>query len=179
MAISTISPACRVYRISPRRRWLVILIWSLCVLPISITGIVTGDWAALVTGFIAGALLGFTFIVTAWHYPQLRLEPQGITLRQTGYTLEAPWVSVKCLWQNAGQAGIVLKSPMTCPGADRLAMVSRSFFGRIHTPEVRAMIADKRYIPLEPFVYWLQHGDLAAQLNTGAPGLAKSLETEP
>jgi len=167
----------RIYPISPRRRRLLAAIWGLFTLPLVVGGLVSGDAAALVSGGLAGLILGLIFLATAWRHPRLVLSRDGIALHQLGYELATGWANVAALHRGPGRAGLVLRQPLTGRGAERLALAARSMNRaggplRQYPPEVLERIAARCYIPIEPFQYWLDHGDLERRLVQHAPWLA-------
>jgi hypothetical protein len=178
------SQATRVYPISPRRRALLVAIWALFTLPLVIAGLLLDDPAALASGGLAGLILGLIFAATAWRLPRLVLTPGGVTLHQFGYRLDSPWSNVAALYLGPGQAGLMLRQPMSGRGAARLtaAVGSMRRAGRsfaAYPPEVLDCIAARCYIPIEPFRHWLRHGDLERRLAEHAPWLAAAAAANP
>lgn len=167
----------RIYPISPRRRWLLAAIWGLFTLPLVIGGLIAGDAAALASGGIAGLVLGLIFLLTAWRHPRLVLSRDGVVLHHLGYDLATDWANLAALHRAPGQAGLVLRQPLSGRGAERLARAAGSLDRvggplRPYPPEVLERIAARCYIPIEPFRYWLSHGDLERRLIQHAPWLA-------
>lgn len=172
-----VAEAPRIYPISPRRRWLLAAIWGLFTLPLVAGGLVAGDAGAVASGGLAGLILGLIFLATAWRHPRLVLSRDGIALHQLGYELATAWPNVAALHRGPGRAGLVLRQPLTGRGAERLARAAKSMNRaggplRPYPPEVLERIAARCYIPIEPFRYWLDHGDLERCLVQHAPWLA-------
>lgn len=166
-----------IYRLSPGRRRFLLVVWATFTLPLLIGGLIYEDGSAIAAGLLAGLILGLVFGFAAWRHPRLELTPRGIALVQLGYRLEADWPNCAELRLTPGGEGLVLRSPMTNPGARRFASAAGALrhgpgMLRLHPPEILEFIAARRYIPMEAFAHALRHGDLARRMAMHAPWLA-------
>jgi hypothetical protein len=155
-----------VYRVSPRRRWALIAVWLLLAMPLAFGGLLA-DPALLIAAAVVSVVFLPLIALTAWWYPRLVLTPAGVTLVHIGWSLEVPWERVASLRSNPGSEGLVLREPLDTPGAWRLFRASQvaPYYG----PDQLALIAERRFVPIEPFAYWLRRGELARDLVRHAP----------
>jgi hypothetical protein len=140
-----------------------------------LAGLILEDMAAWLTGLSAGIALGIVFGVGAWWYPLLIVDQQGVEVRQIGYRLASSWRDIGELRRVPGHVGFVLKTPMTGPGAHRMASATKSIGD---TPEILVLVMARRYIPIDPFAYWLDHGDLWQRILSEAPWLGEEFGSE-
>ena len=108
-------------------------------------------------------------------FPRLELSERGIKLYQIGYTLETAWDNVAALYDVAGAEGLVLHRPMPCRGASVLRAFRKTGTGaglRFYNVDQVQLLADRRFIPIEAFAYWLKHGGLRDDLVCRAPSLS-------
>lgn len=170
----------RVYRASPRIRRQLLLVWALVMLlpgALLVVGLATGDRSGVAVGILVGLLISAVmlpiFWLAAWHYPRLTLAEGGVELKQLGLRLATEWDNVAAVRRSNGLA-LVLREPMTVPGAaTQAAFGGTAVAGSpLYTAEVQDLIDARRYMPLKPFGYWLDHGDLAEELVARAPWLA-------
>lgn len=80
------SEDCRVFRLSPRRRALLIGIGCAVVLPLMIEAIASGDPGIGLIAFIVAVMLAGIFGLAGWAYPKLRVCSQDISRHDIGYT---------------------------------------------------------------------------------------------
>jgi len=165
----------RVYHLGPRRRAVLLATWVLTVLPLLLLGLWTGDAAALATGLLVGVLMAAIFVSTGLYYPRLQLDADGIVRHNMGYRLATPWSNVLVLRREPGCEGLELMRPMEDRGARLAARFSQWAMPAVislYPPDVRQLVAKRRFIPIEAFADWLREGDLEQELARHAPWLA-------
>jgi hypothetical protein len=163
----------RIYRISPRRR--AVLWWALG--PFAVLGLallmVGPDEATRGAGAAVAAIMGLGLV--GWHWllgrTALVLTPEGVELRQLGMNLRAPWSEVEALQLVRRREGLIVRTPLAGKGASRLASLSRlSTFGTLlYDDAQRALISERRFIPIEAFAWHAYHGALAKDVARLAP----------
>jgi hypothetical protein len=161
-----------VYHISPLRLWLVP--GMLIIIAIFILALPYLEPDAPDTGnFII--YIGIFFLVFAavmyliMRYTRLVLSSEGVKLYQFGYKLETAWSNVANLYDMPGAQGLVLHRPMDCRGAKVFGAFRN--VGELFNEEQIQLIAERRFIPIGPFAYWLKHGQLRDDLIRRAPAL--------
>ena len=169
----------RIYRISPIRQGAMIGACAIIMGPLIISAWFTDNSVLLIVTVIVAAV----FILFLWffgYYPSLTFSRAGIELNYIGCHLKAPWNNVANLWQEQGSEGFLLHNPMTEPGAARLArstnfrFAGTSFYG---SSQRQQWINEQRFIPIEPFAWWLHHGNLQQDLRAFTPWIeAMSLQ---
>ena len=104
---------------------------------------------------------------------RLELSFEGVCLWQTGYKLEAPWTDVARVRLDRGCEGFITSVPMTGKGADRLArfrgVSMRYATVQAYDDEQRALLAERRLIPIEAFAWYLRRGMMRADIEKFAP----------
>jgi hypothetical protein len=161
-----------VYHISPLRLWLAPAIFV--ILAIATPVIVAYD-VSLSKSRNAGIYGGVFFLALGvgmyllLRYTRLVLSAEGINLYQFGYKLETTWSNVANLYDMPGAQGLVLHSPMDCRGAEVFGAARK--VGGLFNEEQMQFIAERRFIPIEPFAYWLKKGKLRDDLIRHAPAL--------
>jgi len=173
----------RIYRLSPRRALVMPLTYcGVMLIPLFLVVVgLGGDSAALATGLLVAVILSGVFVpflIAQRRFPLLIFSGEGVELRHLGMTLATPWENVVGVRGGPG-GGLILKEALEGPGAGRLAATAGvSIRGAtLYTPEALSYIAEHRWIPIEPFVYWLEHGDLGEELVRRAPWLAEQVAT--
>jgi hypothetical protein len=162
-----------VYRISPWRR---AVLW--CVLgPFAAAGL--GLWAigADAQTRTAGAVVVAVMAacLAAWHWLSARtalvLTPAGVQLRQLGMNLDAAWSDIGALSLVRGREGFVLDAPIVGAGAARLAALRGigAYGVPLYDGEQRALMLERRFIPIEAFAWHAYHGTLADDVARLAP----------
>jgi hypothetical protein len=171
----------RFYATSPGTRGFLLalaLAFGLCPvasLSLALYGVVTANSNATYAGLFMAAMTGVLFLPIAWvslRYPRLILNGEGIELQQFGWRLSSSWDNVASL-AYGGQIGIVTRDPMKGSGAGRLAAFGNMTMegAPFYMEEARRLIAERRYMPLDPCSYWLWRGDLGQELIKRAPWL--------
>lgn len=125
---------------------------------------------ALVFAILALMVLGLHALIS---YARLELTAEGMRLRQIGMNLAAPWTDVAGLRLDPGREGFVTFHPIGGSGAANLAAV-RDFgwyFNPIYNEEQQAVIAERRWIPIEAFAWHLRRGRLREDLTRLAPAV--------
>jgi hypothetical protein len=170
-----------IYRISPWRR---AVLW--CALgPFVALGL--GLWAlgpdestraagAVVVAVMAVCLGGWQWLVSR---TTLVLTPAGVQLRQAGMHLAASWSDVQALCLVRGREGLVLRTPLAGRGAARLAALSGIAVGGapLYDDEQRALMRERRFIPIEAFAWHAYHGTLATDVARLAPHVCAGATT--
>jgi len=125
---------------------------------------------ALVFAILTLMLLGLHALIS---YARLELTAEGVRLRQIGMNLAAPWIDVAGLRLDRGHEGFVTLHPISGSGAANLAAVRGLgwYFNPIYNEEQQAVMADRRWIPIEAFAWHLRHGRLRADLARLAPAV--------
>lgn len=133
--------------------------------------------------FILAALFLFgcaCLLYLLLRYSRLELSERGIKVYQIGYTLETAWDNVAALYDVVGAEGLVLHRPMQCRGASVLRGFRNTSAGaglRFYNHEQVPLLAERRFIPIEAFAYWLKHGRLHDDLMRHAPSVRAELST--
>ena len=161
-----------VYHISPLRLWLVpgiLIIIAMYVLALPYLEPDAPDTGKFIT-YMALAFLAFAAVMYwVMRYTRLVLSADGVKLYQFGYKLETGWDNVAGLYDMPGAQGLVLHRPMDCWGA-KVFGAARNV-GELFNEEQVHLIAERRFIPIEPFAYWFKHGRLRDDLIRRAPAL--------
>lgn len=163
----------RTYGISPRRRNVMIGLWLIMTLPLAIPGMVLGEPGLLVSAVLITAIMVpiFTLAIRA---ARLHLTDAGIELHQLGMRVATTWDNVAGMRTVRGREGIVLHRPLEGKGAERMAATASVRFkgASFYDEEQQQLIAEHRFLPIEAFAYWLEHGDLRAVLAERVPALS-------
>jgi len=165
----------KTYRISPIRQAILPALFLMFVAALLIGAWLDKDPASrralcLTAGTVFLIGLPFFFIV---RYTRLTISPDGVEVRQFGWTVGAAWDNVAALCLDPGAQGLELRRPMTGWGAKILAggnaMVSRMVM--FYPPEHKKLVDEHRWIPVEPFGWWFRHGQLRQDIARHAPWL--------
>ncbi|MCA9759333.1 MAG: hypothetical protein KDA27_26305 [Candidatus Eisenbacteria bacterium] len=179
---SPAAPTSRVYRCSPRVRYVLIGVWLILMFApglMIIAGLASHDTSSVEAGVAIAVLESVItlpiFWLAAWRNPRLVLTEGGVTLHQLGFRLETSWSNVVELRQGK-QPGLVLETPLDSRGARRLAWSSSSWLpgSGLYDPDELSLIHSYRYIPLGPFSHWLDRGDLEQEIRRRASRLSPS-----
>lgn len=172
--------AVRSYKISPLRRS--VLWWVLG--PFILMALLFITFAPANQKGVGIALLLVMSPFLAWGHwymgrVRLELSAQGVTQRHGSLILTAPWTLIERLRVDAGREGFVTREPLEGKAADRLARYSGIWIGGVphYDPEQQQLMAERRFIPIDPFAYLLRDGRLLADLDEFAPAIAS--ETRP
>lgn len=168
-----------VYRVSPWRSRALYAVCAVFTIPLAVGGLVSGESALLTTAVLASAIM-IPIIVWALRMARLTLTPEAVELRQAGATLRSSWANVQEIRLVRGAEGFVLREPMESRGAERYATTSQVVIrgAQMYDADRRQLLAEKRFIPIETFAYWLRHGDLKEVLARYVPELVRNGETE-
>jgi hypothetical protein len=177
--------ASRVYGTSPgTRRYLLALAALLALGPLGGVAVIVKVLATADSGVAFGGVflallssaLFLPIIWVIWRYPRLLLSGAGIEVQQFGWRLASRWENVTNL-SHGGQIGLVTREAMAGSGAARLAAFGDMTLGGapFYVEDARRLIAERRYMPLDPFSHWLWHGDLGQELTRRAPWLESEL----
>ena len=125
---------------------------------------------ALVFAILTLMVLGLHALIS---YARLELTAEGVRLRQIGMNLAAPWTDVAGLRLDPGHEGFVTFHPIGGSGAANLAAVRGLgwYFIPIYNKEQQAVIAERRWIPIEAFAWHLRRGRLREDLTRLAPAV--------
>ncbi|MCA9130861.1 MAG: hypothetical protein KDB22_27440 [Planctomycetales bacterium] len=162
-----------VFHPSPFRQGVFVAIWLVLAAPFLFGGIAMREEGMIVVGVFVSLLLA----PVSWFVVfQVRLvfTDEGIVLRNYPWNLETSWDNVSEFYRQRGKEGFILLVPMESKGADNLARsvgreagVNNAIYRGGH-PE---LAADRRFIPIEPFGFWLRHGRLADVVAKHRPDL--------
>lgn len=168
------------YHISPRRRGVLVAVLLLFMIFLATTGWYLSDSALLIVTLLVGMILAVIFAIAAWWYPWLSVGPEGVELHQFGWCLTTTWENVAGVRLTVGGEGLILNRPMSGRGAARLAACGKTGVGftPFCGPDQLQLIAERRFIPLEPFACWFRHGDLRERISRHAPWVASGFEAE-
>lgn len=165
----------RTYGVSPTRRNVLIGISLILTLPLAIAGVWLADRILLATAVLTSAIV-LPFIALALRAARLRVSDEGIELRQLGMRVTTPWNNVAGVRVGRGREGIVLHRPVEGKGAARLASSAGVRFrgASFYAADQQQLIAEHRFIPIEAFAHWLEHGDLRQVIEARVPTVAVS-----
>jgi hypothetical protein len=169
------SPTARTYRISPIRQAILPAIFLAIICVLLIGALLDKDPAERFALCLTAGILFLIGLPMFWlvRYTRLTISPDGVEVRQFGWTVSAPWDNVASLCLDPGAQGLELRRPMTNWGAKILAggnaMVSAML--QFYPPEHKKLVDEHRWIPLEPFAWWFRHGQLRQDLARHAPWL--------
>lgn len=163
----------RSYGVSPRRRNALIVAGLFMTVPLALAGLLLAETALLITAVLVAAIVLPIFLL-ALGRARLRVSDEGVELRQLGWRVATPWHNVAGVRLDRGGEGLILHQPLSGKGAERLAAASAiTFHGSpLYDAERLDLIAARRFIPIEAFAYWLEHGDLRAILSDRVPALS-------
>lgn len=150
-------------------------LWLIVTMPLAIPGLLLSEPGLLVSAVLITAIM-LPIFVLAIRGARLWVTDDGIELRQLGMRVITPWNNVAGLRMVRGGEGIVLHRPLEGKGAVRLAASAGFGFrgASFYDAEQQQLIAEHRFIPIEPFAYWLEHGDLREALAGRVPALSAS-----
>jgi hypothetical protein len=138
---------------------------------------------------IRGALLIFLclaptlsiLLFTSW-YPRLTVSPEGIRVRGAiGYSsLLIPWTNIERMSLRANKEGLILREPLRNRAIARWKnWTGVSFLGaKFFDDQQQQYIDEQRYVPIAIFAFWLRHGELATEIASYAPSLAKDIRAQ-
>ncbi len=158
------------------RQGVFLMPWVLIALPMFIGGIVSGE-AGLFVAAMMMSLIYAPLVYGVCVYTRLIISPEGVDLRQMGFRLQSSWDNIEALDRTPGQEGFVLREPMEGKGAVRLAntsgvrIVVSGAAMPAYTGGRQDLVAQLRFIPIEPFAYWMKKGDLGDVISHFAPRL--------
>lgn len=113
--------------------------------------------------------------LAAWEWLVARtyvaLTPAGVELHQLGMQMRAAWPDVAELSVRRGREGFVVREPLEGAGAARFAALRNvgAFGAPLYDDEQRALLQERRFIPIEAFAWHLRYGTLAQQVARLAP----------
>jgi hypothetical protein len=114
-------------------------------------------------------------MLAAWEWLMTRtyvaLGTTGVELRQLGIDLRAAWPDVAALSLRRGREGFVLNVPLEGAGAARLAALRNigTYGAPLYDEQQRALLAERRFIPIEAFAWHARRGTLAQEVLRLAP----------
>ncbi len=158
----------RVYRLSPLRRVILDGIGlAMLALPVGmfmLGGKATG--VALIVFLCMAPTLAILFFC-AW-FPRIIVGPDGLRFRGAiGFSSQLiPWTNVERLRLKPSGEGVILREPLqTRAAAHWKNWTGVAFMGaRFFDDEEQKYIDQQRYVQIQPFAFWLRHGDLATQI---------------
>jgi hypothetical protein len=160
----------RTYGVSPRRRNALLGVWLFLTLPLAVAGVWLSEPGLLVSAALISAIM-VPIVVLVLRAARLHVSNDGIELRQLGLRVATPWDNVAGVRLVRGREGIVLHRPLEGKGAARLAAGAaiRIRGASFYDAEQQQLILEHRFIPIEAFAYWLEHGDLRQVLQMRLP----------
>jgi hypothetical protein len=163
----------RVFRLSPWRR---AVLW--CVLG---PFVALGHALLVARGDESGREAGVAVVVikaaclAAWEWLLTRtyvaLTAAGVELHQLGMQMRAAWPDVAALSLRRGREGFVLHTPLEGAGPARFAALRNigALGAALYDDEQRALLRERRFIPIEAFAWHARHGTLAQEVARLAP----------
>lgn len=167
----------RTYHVSPWRSmwgWVLFLPFSMACAIGALFADKPDDRAGLWIGALAFALV-IAGLMTMIRRARLEIRRDGLTLRQIGFRLEAPWTDVIAFHANRGHEGFITSKPVGGRGANTLAAAASLDSYGIYDSDQMNLLDEHRLIPIEAFAWHLRHGPMRAQIIEYAPHLAKDL----
>jgi hypothetical protein len=157
----------RTYGVSPMRRNALIGVWLFLTLPLRVAGVWLPEPGLLVSAALISATV-VPILVLVLRAAHLHVNNDGIELRQLGLRVATPWDNIAGVRLVRGREGIVLHRPIEGKGAERLAASAaiRIRGASFYDAEQQQLIIEHRFIPIEAFAYWLEHGDLRQVLQS-------------
>lgn len=167
------------YGISPVRRNILIGVGLLLCLPLAVGGAISSE-PALIAAAVLVSAIALPILLLAWRSARLHVSEEGIEVRQLGMRLSTSWNNIAALRIVKGSEGLVLHHALQGKGAARLAASAavRVAGAPVYDAERQSLIAEHRFIPIEPFAYWLDRGNLREVLETHIPAGVR-WESEP
>lgn len=150
------------YRVSPSRQAVFYVMWGGIAGPFLLGGICFKHEGMLVVGVFI-SLLTSPILALVTFYVKLLLFEDGLILRQLGYTLSTRWSNVVEFDATKGREGFVLREPIEDKGAYQLARLvgqSAGMNNSMYRGGRPDLVAERRFIPIEPFGFWVRHGKL-------------------
>ncbi len=132
----------------------------------------------MAAGILAVIMLPFAgFLGFCVWYPTLFVGPAGVTVRGClGFsTVVLPWENIERLRLSPATEALILRNPLE----DRLANKLRNWAGTtmagapLFNDEQRQLIAEGRYVPVEPYAWWFEHGELLNTIRQFSPALVE------
>ncbi|MCA9179313.1 MAG: hypothetical protein KDB14_32870 [Planctomycetales bacterium] len=152
----------KTYHVSLFRQAVFYVMWATFAGPCLVGGTLAKHEGVLVVGIFISILFAPVFVLVSW-LVRLNLSEEGVDLKQLGYSLSTPWSNVVEFDATRGREGFVLREAMECKGAYKLANVVGRSVG-VNNPIYRGgrpdLVAQRRFIPIEPFGFWIRHGTL-------------------
>jgi hypothetical protein len=174
MNVATSKP--KVYHVSPLRLWLapgIFMSLGIFALAVAIFNYPNPDTNPYIYVGIGLLVFGLGMYLLIRH-TRLVLSADGIRLQQFGWKLDTEWDNISHLYDEPGAEGLVLHRPMDCRGAFKLAALRNTQIegASMYSAEQIQFIGEHRFIPLSPFAYWINKGDLHDDLLQRAPTMA-------
>ena len=167
----------KTYHISPIRQAVLPVLFLAFILVLLIGALLNKDPANRSALCLLAGVLFLIGLPMFWivRYTRLTVSPDGVAVRQFGWTVSAPWDNVAALCLDPGAEGLELRRPMTGRGAKILAGGNAivSLVLQFYPPEHRRLISEHRWIPMEPFGWWFRHGQLRQDIARHAPSLVE------
>jgi hypothetical protein len=165
----------RIYRLSPWRRatlWFVLGPFFAVAFWLAIFA--QDDSSRLAGAAVAGLM---SVGLAAWEWlvrrTTLVFSATGVQLHQLGMRLAAPWSEIEALRLVRGREGFIVRQPVAGKGAQRLAALGGigTYGAPLYDDQQRVLIAERRWIPIEPFAWHVRHGSLVADVAHFAPAM--------
>jgi hypothetical protein len=168
----------RVYRLNPWRRASLWLVLGPCVAVAFVLSIFAQDDASRLAAVVVAGVLSVCLAAWEWlvRRTTLVLSATGVQLHQLGMDLAVPWCEIEELRLVRGREGLIVRRPLASKGAQRLAALGGigAYGAPLYDDEQRTLIAERRWIPIEPFAWYARHGSLVADVALFAPAVPVS-----
>ena len=177
MTGTTKSELKQTYHVSPWRSmwgWILFLPFSMACAIGALFADKPDERAGLWIGTLAFALV-IAGLMTMIRRARLEIRRDGLTLRQIGFRLEAPWSDVIAFRANRGHEGFITSKPVGGRGANTLAAAAGLDSYGMYDGDQIDLLDEHRLIPIEAFAWHLRHGPMRAQIVEYAPHLANDL----
>ena len=175
------------YSLSPRRRVVILSVAGFFLalpLLLLVGWYFSGEQAlALAAGIVACIMLPFfIYMCVCAYYPRLSVCADGLMVRGViGFApINIAWESIERLRLNCGSEALVLRQPLQSRAARFWGNWSgTSYSGSpLYDQEQQELIRAARYVPLQAFAWWFEHGDLLTNMRSHAPALFENFDRE-
>lgn len=122
------------------------------------------------------------FLIFCMSYTRMSISEKGIDVRGTlGFKpLFVPWENIERIRAKHGSEALILKESLQTKSAKSMANWSGIYIRGVpyYDDEQRGFINQLRYVPIDAFGWWFEHGNLKTKIQEFAPSLIESFEEE-
>jgi hypothetical protein len=108
--------------------------------------------------------------------------PEGIKIRGVDglNSLTIPWSNIERIRLKGNGEFLLLREPLETRSAKNLPYWAgvRYMGARFFDDEQLQYIAERRWVGLQPFAFWIRHGDMGDQIARYAPALADGMQAQ-